>query len=262
MSAQTSFDPVLTLSETLLGGAAAVLYAIGDDLQETELAWSHFPPGFSEAYHSGLRASDPLSAGRLCGVGRRVALLSHERRGMTRGGSAAYDRVLGDLGYGDALEMILWCGAIPVLGIGVLARGGFGGEKLALAPALQAHFEATLPLDPRMRDLLADRLFAGRFALSRREVEIVRLTADGATNHDLAELLDIRLATVKTHLVRIFDKMGVENRTAMIARYLRSETWIGDVTALVSGGSGEDGPVSWPQHPPTVPPLRSAGFRR
>lgn len=54
--------------------------------------------------------------------------------------------------------------------------------------------------------------------LSERETEIVRLLAAGRTNSDIAGELFISLATVKTHVSRIFDKLGVDNRTAAAKR--------------------------------------------
>lgn len=54
--------------------------------------------------------------------------------------------------------------------------------------------------------------------LSDREAEIVRLLAAGRTNSEIAGELFISLATVKTHISRIFDKLGVDNRTAAAQR--------------------------------------------
>ena len=54
--------------------------------------------------------------------------------------------------------------------------------------------------------------------LSERETEIARLLAAGRTNSDIAGELFISLATVKTHVSRIFDKLDVDNRTAAAKR--------------------------------------------
>lgn len=54
--------------------------------------------------------------------------------------------------------------------------------------------------------------------LSERETEIVRLLAAGRTNSNIAGELFISLATVKTHVSRIFDKLDVDNRTAAAKR--------------------------------------------
>jgi len=55
-------------------------------------------------------------------------------------------------------------------------------------------------------------------ALSPREQEIVRLVAEGYPNKIIAAELDISAWTVGTHLRRIFAKLGVGSRAAMVAR--------------------------------------------
>ncbi|MGO9558310.1 MAG: helix-turn-helix domain-containing protein [Acidimicrobiales bacterium] len=54
-------------------------------------------------------------------------------------------------------------------------------------------------------------------ALSPREREISRMVASGYTNKMIAKVLEISLWTVSTHLRRIFAKLGVSSRAAMVA---------------------------------------------
>ena len=56
-----------------------------------------------------------------------------------------------------------------------------------------------------------------RFGLTSREVEVVELLCCGRTNREIGECLSIGLATVKTHLIHIFEKLGVETRSAVVA---------------------------------------------
>lgn len=51
--------------------------------------------------------------------------------------------------------------------------------------------------------------------LSAREAEIARLVADGLTNAEIAGHLFLSLPTIKTHLARIFDKLGVTSRVQL-----------------------------------------------
>ena len=53
-------------------------------------------------------------------------------------------------------------------------------------------------------------------ALSAREIEVLSCVATGSTNADIAARLVISEATVKTHLVRIYTKLGVSDRTAAV----------------------------------------------
>jgi DNA-binding NarL/FixJ family response regulator len=69
---------------------------------------------------------------------------------------------------------------------------------------------------------VASRLLRGvrepaKDAISQREVEVLRLVAHGASNREAAERLFISEATVKTHLVHIYAKLGVNDRAAAVA---------------------------------------------
>lgn len=54
--------------------------------------------------------------------------------------------------------------------------------------------------------------------LSPRELELLQLLARGQSNKEIAGELFISQSTVKTHLIHIYDKLGVDNRTAAIDR--------------------------------------------
>ena len=54
----------------------------------------------------------------------------------------------------------------------------------------------------------------GEQALSAREIDVLLLVARGASNQDVAEKLHVSTATVKSHLIQIYQKLGVSDRTA------------------------------------------------
>ena len=54
-------------------------------------------------------------------------------------------------------------------------------------------------------------------ALSLREIEVLREVASGHTNAVIADHLHISQATVKTHLLHIYDKLAVSDRAAAVA---------------------------------------------
>jgi ATP/maltotriose-dependent transcriptional regulator MalT len=58
-------------------------------------------------------------------------------------------------------------------------------------------------------------------ALTAREIEVLSLVAEGASNKKIARQLHISEATVKTHLVHIYGKLGVADRTAAVTTALQ-----------------------------------------
>ncbi|MEU4624070.1 response regulator transcription factor [Actinoplanes sp. NPDC023801] len=58
-------------------------------------------------------------------------------------------------------------------------------------------------------------------ALSARETEVLKLVAGGLTNAEIGRRLFISEATVKTHLLRVFNKLDVADRTAAVTTAMR-----------------------------------------
>lgn len=56
--------------------------------------------------------------------------------------------------------------------------------------------------------------------LSAREIEVLHLVAKGASNKEIGKSLHISTATVKTHLIHIYGKLGVDDRTAAVTTAL------------------------------------------
>jgi LuxR family maltose regulon positive regulatory protein len=54
--------------------------------------------------------------------------------------------------------------------------------------------------------------------ISSRELEVLRLLADGLSNDQIAKRLFVALSTIKGHNMRIFNKLGVRRRTEAVAR--------------------------------------------
>ncbi len=56
--------------------------------------------------------------------------------------------------------------------------------------------------------------------LSAREIEVLQLVAKGASNKEIGKTLHISTATVKTHLIHIYNKLGVTDRTSAVTTAL------------------------------------------
>lgn len=60
---------------------------------------------------------------------------------------------------------------------------------------------------------------------SKRELEIIKLIADGKDSKEIAERLFVSILTIKTHRQNILDKSGCHNVVALVAKGI-SEGWM------------------------------------
>ncbi len=73
-------------------------------------------------------------------------------------------------------------------------------------------------LAPDVAARLVQRVRRPQTSLSARELEVLGLVAEGLSNQQVAQRLFLSQATVKTHLAHVFGKLGVDSRTAAVAR--------------------------------------------
>ncbi|WP_439902773.1 response regulator [Microbacterium azadirachtae] len=91
-----------------------------------------------------------------------------------------------------------------------------------LLHAIRAAAAGRTVLAPEVASRLVDRVRTPEAALlTPRELEILGLIADGATNRAAGDRLHLSEATVKTHLLSIYGKLGVGDRAAAVAEGFR-----------------------------------------
>ena len=89
--------------------------------------------------------------------------------------------------------------------------------------AIRAVAEGKSPLAPAVATRLMQRMrgSAEEEALSAREIEVLELVARGTSNKEIAKRLWVSETTVKSHMLHIFDKLGVTDRTAAVTAALK-----------------------------------------
>jgi DNA-binding CsgD family transcriptional regulator len=127
-------------------------------------------------------------------------------------------------------------------------EGHFGVEALVRQLVSQSLIRDSLDPDPasgRADRVLLDveidgvrclllRLPEAPAPLSPRELEIARMVAKGYPNKTIASVLDISSWTVASHLRRVFSKLGVSSRAAMVAQLLDNRSREGHPRATPS----------------------------
>ena len=151
--------------------------------------------------------------------------------------SAAPDVVLCDLRLGDGIDGVGVTAALRERGTAVLilttydndsdiARAVLAGaagyllkdaEPDDIVAGIVAAAEGRLVLSRELEGRVVERMSAGVPTLSARELDVLRLVAEGLTNREIAKRLFITEGTVKTHLVHAFGKLGAESRTGAVA---------------------------------------------
>ena len=98
------------------------------------------------------------------------------------------------------------------------------GAEVCDAVAAVARGETLIPDELQAglaREIRLRRDVPDRPALSDREIEVLRVAAEGGGAAEIGERLHISPATVKTHLAHIYEKLEVPDRTAAVAEALR-----------------------------------------
>ncbi|AKK12112.1 response regulator [Corynebacterium uterequi] len=105
-------------------------------------------------------------------------------------------------------------GAIEAGAVGYLLKDAEPQELLA---AVRSAAEGDSALSPVVADRLMTRVRSPRMSLTPRELEVLGLVAAGSSNREIGQELMLSEATVKSHLVHIYDKLGVRSRTSAVA---------------------------------------------
>lgn len=103
--------------------------------------------------------------------------------------------------------------AIDAGAVGYLLKAGPPEE---LYRGVRAAARGETVLSPQVATRMMKRMRDPLPGLSPREIEILRLLAEGMGNKEIGKRLFITEATVKTHLQRIYAKLGVDTRTAAV----------------------------------------------
>lgn len=96
-------------------------------------------------------------------------------------------------------------GAIEAGAVGYLLKDAPPHELLA---AVHSAADGDSALSPIVADRLMTRVRTPRTSLTPRELEVLKLVAAGASNREIGQDLMLSEATVKSHLVHIYDKLG------------------------------------------------------
>jgi LuxR family transcriptional regulator, regulator of acetate metabolism len=224
---------------SLQGGtlvAESVYPADGDRSQPHELG-----PGLRETEVLRRRAailvedvsSDPRAVGMLDGAQSFVAapIICHEQAvGLIYADSGAIGGPVTELdrdalavfaeGFGHALERCVLSGRLRAHADRVLALVRSTEESVTELGSYEFPLGAPAVCFPAVTTQNGHGLHG---LLTRRELEVVAMLAEGETNARIAQRLVVSEDTVKSHVKHILRKLGVHNRSQAVSRYYRAQ---------------------------------------
>jgi len=169
-------------------------------------------PEVQAAYSAHYWRHDPLYPARGLRCGAPVQSLRSQA-----GGSTIYRNFLSDHGIGDIAEIYLRLDdGRAVAGISLIRRShgpAFSSGEIDVLKGLMPLLEFSAASSGAFAPAAAETA-----ALTPRENELIRHLRRGLSNAEIADALGISLATVKTHVKHVLDKVGARSRTELLAK--------------------------------------------
>ncbi|AZQ55927.1 helix-turn-helix transcriptional regulator [Burkholderia cenocepacia] len=205
--------------------SAIVFYRLDQSGEPADFELFGMPESMHRTYVARYRMLDPLHPSRCAAAECAVVTLASQLPDERRAASTYWTRFLRRHDVADVVEIWLrdagrTVGAFSLLRFGMGDANGDGtagrfapGEIDALA-RLQPVAEAAL--SPLLRARRGIHQIGCEERLTYREEQIARLVRDGRSNKEIARDLALGQPTIKTHLMRMYRKLGVSNRTELV----------------------------------------------
>lgn len=202
----------LEFAAELFGSAFASFYWI-DANRPLDFRLRNVDADFHALYLARMQAVDPLSVPRLVRA-RQPVLALDDQDGA--GDPAAYRAFLHRFGLGEMVEFLFCKDGRPFAGMGLA-----WSKRIDPARTMQDALRAAHGyMEYNLGQAVPAPACHPAATLTAREREVAQLLCCGRSNPEIAATLSISLATVKTHVIHIFDKLGTDNRTQAAALLL------------------------------------------
>ena len=181
---------------------------------------THFSDGFDEKsishYYDHYVDNDPISHIQLINQQLRTARLTPDL--LSQEHTEKYQDFMHDYHFTDEADLILWAGGSPVASIALLKMQNDCPFQNDFNLEQTRHFiQFNFDLLPTIKKINLQSDLKKRFNCTTKEAMIAALLCQGYANKEIASQLCIEPATVKTHLINLFEKLKVSSRTQAVA---------------------------------------------
>ncbi|KVM88774.1 helix-turn-helix transcriptional regulator [Burkholderia stagnalis] len=197
--------------------SATVFYRLDASGEPADFELFGMPESMHRTYVARYRMLDPLHPSRCASGAGEVVTLASQLPDACRDASAYWTCFLRRHDVADVIEIWLrdagrTVGAFSLLRFG--AAGRFSPSEIDALARVQP--VAEVALGPLLRARRGIHRIGCEERLTYREEQIARLVRDGRSNKEIARDLALGQPTIKTHLMRMYRKLGVSNRTELV----------------------------------------------
>ena len=169
-------------------------------------------------YYEKYAQKDPLRLDLLVKNYRSFETFSHAAETHDRDLMEQYQPFLRKYSLVDEIDFVFWAGGKAVASAALLQKNT---KDLKISPdnlrEMQRYLQYTFSFIPAIKALDLREQLISRYRLTAKEQVVAALIISGESNKSIAEMTDVELATVKTHVLHIFQKLEVNSRSKAIA---------------------------------------------
>lgn len=181
---------------------------------------THFSDGFDEKliqnYYSKYVENDPINHLELIKTNARTARLTPDLLGLSH--TEKYQDFMSDSAFKDEADIILWAADAPIASIALIKLNDDCPFKYDLNIEKTRQFiQSNFDLLPSIKKMNLQSHLKNALHFTAKESLIATLLCEGYANKEIAMRLNIEAATVKTHLINIFEKLEVKSRTQAVS---------------------------------------------
>lgn len=211
----------LKLVNELVDMTSSVFYLVAPDMRHRGVVLDNLNADVEKEYQSKFKHLDPLNPAKFNNTEDRVVTIDAQMSFAKLRQTIYYQDFMLAHNHRYVADMFFRFQGEIIAVLSMLRHeslGSFSAGELTLLCKVQPFLEYTLntvylPTRVRERQSIEEK-----YALTRRELDVLELIIAGASNKLIANELGLGLATVKTHLLHIFQKTGVSSRTELLSR--------------------------------------------
>ncbi|RRV10499.1 LuxR family transcriptional regulator [Pseudomonas sp. v388] len=200
-------------------GSSAVVFTWWEDHSE-------FPPTIQlggdsrkiREYYCDYQRSDPMRAERLAALGKTFETLSEASEQHDEELLEQYQPHLHKYGVIEEIDFIFWAGGKAVASAALVQTQDTSTSLGIIAlKEMQGYLQYGFSLLPAVKMRDREQRLRDRYKLTPKEIAVAELLVLGESNKSIASLMDVELATVKTHLIHLFQKLEVQSRSKAVS---------------------------------------------